>query len=132
MVTRDQQAQGGPLTAVKIGDGVGGGLLAVPFGAVGDGSGDHQLAVDAYQNGFFSSGILMDIPRLKGVDYLEVSTPIYPEDLEAWEKQAGIKVGPGRHRVYPDEPLGSPGREERTLEYRQGNGRVACIVCTVV
>ncbi len=60
-----------------------------------NGSGAHQLAVDAYKNGFFSRGILMDIPRLKGVDYLELSTPIYPEDLEAWEKQAGIKVGPG-------------------------------------
>ncbi len=58
-------------------------------------SGAHQLAVDAYRTGFFSRGILMDIPRLKGVDYLELSTPIYPEDLEAWEKQAGIRVGPG-------------------------------------
>ena len=37
----------------------------------------------------------MDIPRLKGVKYLELSTPVYPSDLEAWEKQAGIKVGPG-------------------------------------
>ncbi len=60
-----------------------------------NGTGAHQLAVDAYKTGFFSRGILMDIPRLKGVKYLELSTPIYPEDLEAWEKQAGIKVGPG-------------------------------------
>ena len=37
----------------------------------------------------------MDIPRLKGVKYLELSTPITPEDLDAWEKQAGIKAGPG-------------------------------------
>ena len=37
----------------------------------------------------------MDIPRLKGVKYLEPKTPIYPEDLEAWEKQAGVKVGAG-------------------------------------
>jgi hypothetical protein len=45
--------------------------------------------------GIFTRGILMDIPRLKGVPYLEPGTPIYVEDLEAWEKQAGIKVGPG-------------------------------------
>src|SRR5216684_6144158 len=45
--------------------------------------------------GIFTRGILMDIPRLKGVPYLEPGTPIYVEDLEAWEKQAGVKVGPG-------------------------------------
>ena len=58
-------------------------------------SGAHQLAVNAYKSGFFSRGILMDIPRLKGVKYLELGTAIYPEDLEAWEKKAGIRVGKG-------------------------------------
>jgi kynurenine formamidase len=57
--------------------------------------GAQQLAVTAYKNGLFSRGILMDIPRLKGVKYLELSTPIYPADLDAWEKMAGIKVGSG-------------------------------------
>src|SRR5207253_2400076 len=47
------------------------------------------------KNGIFTRGILMDIPRLKGVPYLEPGTPIYVEDLEAWEKQAGVKAGPG-------------------------------------
>jgi kynurenine formamidase len=47
------------------------------------------------KNGIFTRGVLIDIPRLKGVPYLEQGTPIYVEDLEAWEKQAGIKVGPG-------------------------------------
>jgi kynurenine formamidase len=37
----------------------------------------------------------MDIARLKGVPYLEPGTPIYAEDLEAWEKQAGVKVSAG-------------------------------------
>ena len=60
-----------------------------------DGSGARQLAVNAYKNGFVSRGILMDIPRLKGVKYLELGTPIYPRDLETWEKKAGVKVGPG-------------------------------------
>src|SRR5207244_12273296 len=54
--------------------------------------GAQQLAVTAYKNGLFSRGILMDIPRLKGVKYLELSTPIYPADLDAWEKMAGIKA----------------------------------------
>jgi Putative cyclase len=52
-------------------------------------------AVINNKSGIFTRGILMDIPRLKGVPYLEPGTPIYVEDLEAWEKQAGIKVGSG-------------------------------------
>ena len=47
------------------------------------------------KNGIFTRGILIDIPRLKGVPYLEPGTPIYVEDLESWEKQAGVKVGAG-------------------------------------
>jgi kynurenine formamidase len=47
------------------------------------------------KSGIFTRGILVDIPRLKGVAYLEPGTPIYVEDLEAWEKQAGVKVGAG-------------------------------------
>ena len=46
------------------------------------------------KNGIFTRGILIDIPRLKGVPYLEPGTSIYVEDLEAWEKQAGVKVRP--------------------------------------
>jgi hypothetical protein len=40
-------------------------------------------------------GILLDIPRLKGVPYLEPGTPVYQEDVEAWEKQARVKVASG-------------------------------------
>jgi len=47
------------------------------------------------KDGVFTRGILIDIPRLKGVPYLEPGTSVYIEDIEAWEKQAGIKVGPG-------------------------------------
>jgi kynurenine formamidase len=47
------------------------------------------------KSGIFTRGILMDIPRLKGVPYLEPGTPIYVEDLEAWEMQAGVKVSAG-------------------------------------
>jgi hypothetical protein len=48
-----------------------------------------------FKNGVITRGILMDIPRLKGVEYLEPGTRIYPEDLDAWEKKAHVKVGPG-------------------------------------
>jgi len=48
-----------------------------------------------FHSGIVTRGVLMDIPRLKGVDYLEPGTRIYPEDLEAWEKTAGFKVSAG-------------------------------------
>jgi kynurenine formamidase len=47
------------------------------------------------KQGIFTRGILIDVARLKGVPYLEPETPIYAEDLEAWEKKAGIKVSSG-------------------------------------
>ena len=51
--------------------------------------------IDNLKDGVFTRGILIDIPKLKGVPYLEPGTAIYAEDLEAWEKQAGIKVSSG-------------------------------------
>jgi kynurenine formamidase len=47
------------------------------------------------KNGIFTRGILVDLPRLKGVPYLEPGTPIYAQDIEAWEKIAGVKVSAG-------------------------------------
>lgn len=58
-------------------------------------TGAGRLGVQHVKNGIFTRAILMDIPRLKGVPYLEPGTPIYPEDLEAWEKKAGVKVSSG-------------------------------------
>jgi kynurenine formamidase len=58
-------------------------------------NGAAKLAVTNFKNGIFTRGILMDIPRLKGVPYLEPPQAIYPEDLDAWAKKAGIHVEPG-------------------------------------
>jgi kynurenine formamidase len=57
--------------------------------------GHAKNSVYGVHTGIFTRGILMDIPRLKGVPYLEPGTHIYPEDLEAWEKRAGVKVSAG-------------------------------------
>jgi len=57
--------------------------------------GAKKLAINVYKHGIFARGILLDIPRLKRVPYLEPRTPIYPEDLDAWEKEAGVRVGAG-------------------------------------
>ncbi len=54
-----------------------------------------KLAILNFKQGIISRGVLMDIARLKGVDYLEPGTPIYVEDLEAWERESGVRVESG-------------------------------------
>src|SRR5918995_998690 len=54
-----------------------------------------KLGIDNLKQGIITRGILLDIPRLKGVPYLEPGTAIYPEDVEAWEKIARVKVSAG-------------------------------------
>ena len=58
-------------------------------------TGPERGGVDVMRTGVMTRGILMDIPRLKGVDYLEPGTRIFPEDLEAWEARAGVRVSSG-------------------------------------
>ena len=53
------------------------------------------LGITNVKSGIFTRGVLMDIARLKNVPYLEPGQPIYPEDLDAWEKKAGVRVGSG-------------------------------------
>jgi kynurenine formamidase len=60
-----------------------------------DGTGAHKLAIGNLKGGIVSRGVLIDIPRLRNVPYLEPETPIYPEDLDAWEKMAHIKIEKG-------------------------------------
>jgi kynurenine formamidase len=58
-------------------------------------SGAGKLSIHHVKHGIFTRAILIDVPRLRGVKYLEPGTPIYPEDLDAWENRAGVKVGSG-------------------------------------
>lgn len=54
-----------------------------------------KLGIDTLRNGVITRAVLVDIPRLKGVPYLEPGTPVFAEDLDAWEKRAGVKLGAG-------------------------------------
>ena len=47
------------------------------------------------KSGIVTRGVLYDIPKLKGVPYLEPGTRIFAEDLEAWERKAGVKATAG-------------------------------------
>ena len=52
-------------------------------------------SVSSLGDGIFTRAVLMDIPRLKNKKWLEPGPPVYTEDLEAWEKKTGAKVGAG-------------------------------------
>ncbi|MBM42716.1 MAG: cyclase [Acidobacteria bacterium] len=54
-----------------------------------------KLGIENLKQGIITRGILLDFPQLQGVDYLEPQTPIYIEDIEAWEEMAGVQVSPG-------------------------------------
>ena len=66
----------------------------VPRSASSAEEGCTKNGISNLQQGIVTRGILLDIPRLKGVPYLEPTTPIYIEDIEAWEEQ-GVTVGSG-------------------------------------
>src|SRR5436190_3581580 len=44
------------------------------------------------KNGILTRAVLYDIARLKGVPYLAPGDRIFPEDMEAWERRAGVRV----------------------------------------
>ena len=57
--------------------------------------GAKKNSIMTMKDGIVTRGVLYDIPRLKGVPWLEPGTRITVEDLEAWEEMAGVKAGPG-------------------------------------
>lgn len=52
-------------------------------------------SIELLHDGIVSRGVLLDIARLKGVDWMEPGEGVTPEDVEAAEKQAGVTVGEG-------------------------------------
>ena len=57
--------------------------------------GHSRNTVHNAKDGIVTRGVLIDMARFKNVPYLEPSTPIYIEDLEAWEEATGLTVSPG-------------------------------------
>jgi kynurenine formamidase len=52
-------------------------------------------AIDVVRNGLVGRGVLLDIPRLRGVPWLEPGEHVFPEDLESAELEEGVTVGKG-------------------------------------
>jgi len=63
-------------------------LVNTMFGAT-------NLAVTGMRDGILTRGVLVDVPAVRGVDWLEPGEGVYPEDLEAAEQAHGFTIGSG-------------------------------------
>lgn len=70
-------------------------------------TGANRNSIMAAKDGVSGRGVLLDIPRLRGVDWLEIGERISPDDLEAAEREQNVQVGEG------DILLVSTGRDAR-------------------
>src|SRR5207247_2274727 len=72
------------------------GLLynGVPVGAVGS-SGAARLAMGVADGGIVGRGVLLDIPRLRGVAWLEPGEAIRRQALEEAERALGVRLDRG-------------------------------------
>ncbi|MFI5282514.1 MAG: cyclase family protein [Candidatus Dormibacterales bacterium] len=57
--------------------------------------GTKGLDITTYANGVVGRGVLLDIPRLRGVKWLEPGEAVTRAELEAAEKAQGVRVGEG-------------------------------------
>jgi len=89
------------------------------------------MDITAYQHGIVGCGVLLDIPRLRGVKWLEPGEAVTREELEAAEKAQGVKLGEG------DIFLFRTGHHRRRLELGpwksdyEGEGRAGLNVDTI-
>jgi kynurenine formamidase len=54
-----------------------------------------KLGIHHLHRGIVTRGVLLDIPARRGIDALEPGEPVFPDDLEAAEEQAGLTVRAG-------------------------------------
>jgi kynurenine formamidase len=57
--------------------------------------GASELSIDDARDGIVGRGVLLDIPRLRGVSWLEPGDHVMPGELAAAEAAQGVRVGPG-------------------------------------
>lgn len=91
-----------------------------------------ELDITAARDGVFTRGVLLDIPPVRAVEWLEVGEGVFPEDLEAAEERSGVRVregdavllrtgyGPRREVRPPAE--GQPGWHAATLPWLHERG----------
>lgn len=52
-------------------------------------------SIEVLKDGLVGRGVLLDVPRLRGVPWLEPGEHVFREDLEAAEAEQRVTVGPG-------------------------------------
>ena len=72
-------------------------------------------AITVARGGIVSRGVLLDIPRLRGVEWLEPGVQIGPDELDAAELEQGVSVGEG------DILLVATGRDVRRAKHGAWN-----------
>ena len=58
-------------------------------------SGARRGSIMVARDGIVGRGVLLDVPRLRGVEWLEPNERILPDELESAEAAAGLRVGEG-------------------------------------
>ena len=77
--------------------------------------GSTRLGIHHASDGIFTRGLLVDVPWLQGVEFLEPGFVITTDLLETWEKRTGVRVSAG------DVLLVRTGRWERVRQKGQWN-----------
>jgi kynurenine formamidase len=80
-------------------------------------TGATRNAITAGEHGVVSRGVLLDVPRAQGRDWLEPGEAIHPRDLEAAEQACHVRVEEG------DILLVRTGRHRRAAQVGPWNGR---------
>ena len=57
--------------------------------------GSETHSIEAAYSGIITKGILLDLPKLRGVEYLDPNEPVMPLDLLEAEKAQGVKIEEG-------------------------------------
>lgn len=66
----------------------------VDAGTITD-SGAAELSIESAAEGIVGRGVLLDVPRTRGVPWLEPGDSVTPDDLLATERDQGVQVGRG-------------------------------------
>ncbi len=67
----------------------------VPSSVVASREGAQSHSIEAACEGIITRGVLLDLPRLRGVDWLDPAEPVMPEDQEAAEQDQGVRLKEG-------------------------------------
>lgn len=71
-----------------------------PADAVFTSRGATAQDITSYATGLVGRGILLDIPRFRGIDWLEPGTAVSRAELEACERSEGVRLGEGDILVF--------------------------------